>query len=54
MTYAVGAIKAKFLCFLKSLSPSDVAKNPGRDFSRHRIFTIERILLTLILWGRDY
>ena len=53
MTYAVGAIKAKFLCFLKSLSPSDVAKNPGRDFSRHRIFTIERILLTLILWGRD-
>ena len=53
MTSAAGTIKAKFLRFLEALTSADVSKNPERDFSRNRIFSISKTILSLILLGKD-
>ena len=48
MKYSIRKVKKTLFSLLQSLSPEDVAKSPGKDFSRNRKCTLFNTILTVI------
>ena len=46
--YSIQKVRSKYLRFLHSLSSEDVAKSPGKDFSRNRKISLFDLILMLL------
>ena len=53
MATMAGTVMAKYNRLLDNLTPEDVAKEPSRDFTRIRVFSIKNVIHSLVLLGRD-
>lgn len=51
MRYSISRVKRMFLQFIGSLSPVDVAKSPGTDFSRNRKCNLTDTVSAILLMG---